>query len=122
MAQPSIAGTLRDPALLYVHTPSHIGRSSLIVQQSRAMCSGMRQSKPRSKGRKGTFVALTYGISAQVPAGKAECVWDSARVHELDAEHSAQLKHAVEAKNGHAWLLLEYMDRGPLQARCPLLT
>ena len=53
----------------------------------------------------------------QVPAGKVDSVWDSARVHEADSEQKAQLKRMAEAKNGHAWLLLEYMDRGSLQVR-----
>ena len=38
-------------------------------------------------------------------------------MHEADAEQKAQLKRVAEAKIGHAWLLLEYMDRGSLQAR-----
>lgn len=57
-----------------------------------------------------------------MPAGAADCVWDSARVHEADAEKKAQLRRVAEAKNGHAWLLLEYMDRGSLQARCLAVT
>ena len=49
----------------------------------------------------------------QVSSGQAERVWDSANT---DAEGKAQAKRAAEVKSGSAWLLLEYMDRGCLQA------
>lgn len=64
-----------------------------------------------------TSYDLNHKQHVQVPAGKVDSVWDSARVHEADAEGKEQLKRVAEARNGHAWLLLEYMDRGSLQAR-----
>ena len=62
----------------------------------------------------GPLFKLNYKHHVQVPAGKVDSVWDSARVHDADLEQKAQLKRVAEAKNGHAWLLLEYMDRGSL--------
>jgi len=56
---------------------------------------------------------------AQVPAKDIEA-WDSA--HEgaaSEAARKAQTRRAASAKHGNAWLLLEFMDRGCLQARRP---
>jgi hypothetical protein len=57
--------------------------------------------------------------AAQVPAKDIEA-WDSA--HEgaaSEAARKAQTRRAGSAKHGNAWLLLEFMDRGCLQARRP---
>ncbi|KAK9834909.1 hypothetical protein WJX81_007916 [Elliptochloris bilobata] len=57
-------------------------------------------------------------VHSVVPADGADCMWDSADsacIHGQAAERKAQLKPMAEARNGHAWLLLEYTDRGSLQ-------